>query len=135
MATHFNDIQAALLTRLGTLSGSTPIAYPNIEYEPSFGTEYLNAQFLPAGTNQVTLGATGKDENVGIFQIDVVSPTGDGRSIKSDSIADHFARGSTFTYNGISVRIRSVTIAPALLSEAWYITPVSINYYTYTGAR
>jgi len=135
MATYFNDIQAALMTRLSTLTDSPPVAWPNVEYSPTAGTEYLQVNFLPVGTDQASLGTSGKDLTNGILQIDVVTPAGSGRTTTIDSIADHFARGTTVSYNGVSVRVRSVSQSPALFDGGWYRVPVTINFYTYTEAR
>tara|TARA_R110000803_G_scaffold37766_3_gene81487 strand:- start:52 stop:459 length:408 start_codon:yes stop_codon:yes gene_type:complete len=135
MSTYFNDIQAALDTRLASIAGSPPIAWPNIEYEPTGGTTYLRPAFLPAETLQSGLGSEGLDETNGIYQIDVVYKVGSGRSSLVDSVADHFKRGTVATYNGVNVRIRSVSIAPAIFDIAWHFVPVSVSFQTYTEAR
>lgn len=135
MSTFFNDIQAALDTRLNTLSGGYDIAWPNIAYDPAAGTTFLRVSFLPGDTEQVSLGASGKDETNAIYQVDVVSPRGAGRTNIPDAIADHFARGSTLTYNGTTLRVRSVSIGPAINDGAWHFVPVSISVQTYTEAR
>lgn len=134
MSTHFNDIQAALDTRLSTLSGGNPIAWPNIEYKPT-GATYLRPSFLPAETLQSGLGGDGLDETNGIYQIDVVYKVGSGRTTLVDSVADHFKRGTVAAYNGVNVRVRSVSIAPAIFDDAWHFVPVSVSFQTYTEAR
>jgi len=135
MSTHFNDIEAALMTQLSTLADAPDIAYPNINYEPTIGSAYLRANMIPVDTIQASLGTSGKDETNGILQIDVVHPAGEGRSILPDSIADHFKRGTVMTYNGVNVRVRSVSIGSAIREEAWYFVPVSIDFQSYTEAR
>lgn len=134
MSTTFNDVQAALDTKLKTLSG-TPVAFPNVPYKPQAGTIYVRASFLPTETVQVSLGATGKDETNGIYQIDVVAPRGSGRPQLLDTVADLFKRGTVLTYNSINVRVRSVSMAPAILDDEWYFVPISVNFQTYTEAR
>lgn len=133
MSTFFNDMQAALDTHLDGMD-STPIAWPNVPYEGD-GTEYLRPNFIPAETVQASLGDTGKDETNAIYQVDVFSERGSGRSTLPDTIADHFKRGTVLTYNGTNLRVRSVSVAPAILDGAYFIVPVSINVQTYTGAR
>ena len=134
MTTIFNDVQAALDTKLATVSG-TPVAFPNIPYTPQATTTYLRASFLPAETVQAALGASGKDETNGIYQIDVVTPRGSGRPQLIDTVADLFKRGTVLTYNSIKVRIRSVSMAPAILDDEWYFVPISVNFQSYTEAR
>ena len=132
--TVFNDIQAALDTQLATITG-TPIAFPNVPYTPQAGTTYLRAAFLPADTLQASLGGSGKDETNGIYQVDVVTPRGSGRPSEVDTVADAFKRGTVLTYNSQSLRVRSVSMGPAILDEEWYFIPVSIDFQTYTEAR
>jgi hypothetical protein len=132
--TIFNDIQAALDTQLSTVTG-IPVAYPNVPYKPSAGTAYLRASFLPAETVQASMGATGKDETNGIYQIDVVAPRGSGRVQQIDTVADLFKRGTVLTYNSVKLRVRSVSIAPAILDGEWYFVPISVSFQTYTEAR
>lgn len=135
MATHFNDIQAALDTRLSTLSGGYDIAWPNTKFEPEASQTFLSPSFLPTITSQAGLGASGKDETNGVYQIDVVYPAGTGRSTIPDSVADHFKRGTILSYNDVNVRIRSVSIEPALTEGAFHFVPISVDFQTYTDAR
>jgi hypothetical protein len=134
MATFINDIQAALDTRLNSM-GSTPIAWPNVNYEPTTRTTYLRPRFIPVATEQASLGGSGKDVTDAIYQIDVVQPAGSGRTTLFDTIADHFKRGTVLTYNNVKIRIRTVEIGTAQIEDAWYFVPVSISIQTYTEAR
>jgi hypothetical protein len=135
MSTYFNDMQAALDTQLNTLAGGYDIAWPNVDFKPAAGSTFLRASFIPGETVQVSLGGSGKDETNAIYQVDVVSPRGSGRSSVADSIADHFSRGSVLAYNGTKLRVRSVSIGPAINDGAWHFVPVSISVQTYTEAR
>ena len=132
MSSYFNDIEAALATQLNSL-GNTPIAWPNVPYEPT--GVYLRANLLPGDTVQASLGDAGKDETNSVYQVDVVQPKDSGRSTLPDAIADHFKRGTVLSYNGVKLRVRSVSIGSALLDGAWYFVPVSITIQTYTEAR
>jgi len=135
MATFFNDIQAAFDNRLQSMSGGYDIAWPNIEFEPDAGTTFLRPAFLPADTLQVGLGSDGLDDTRGIYQIDVVTPAGSGRTTISDEVADFFKRGTTLSFNGVNIRIRSASIGPAIREGAWNFIPVSVSFQTYTEAR
>lgn len=135
MATHFNDIQAALDGRLNTLSGGYDVAWPNTKFEPQASQTFLSPSFLPATTSQVTLGSSGRDETTGIYQIDVVYPAGTGRSSIPDAVADHFKRGTVLSYNSVKVRVVSVSIAPAVTDGAFHFVPIQVDFQTYTDAR
>jgi hypothetical protein len=135
MSTYFNDIQAALDTKLSTLSG-TPIAFPNIPYEPQSGTTYVRANFLPSETEQASMGDNGKDLTTGLYRLSLVIPKGSGRPTQLDTLGDLFKRGTTLTHNGVKVRVRAVSIgSPLDTDSAWYSIPVTVNFYTYTEAR
>ena len=134
MSTYFNDIQAALDTQLNTRG--EPIAFPNVPFKPVNGTPYLRPTFFPADTVQASMGANGKDETNGVYQVEVIIPLGSGRPQLVDTVADLFRRGTVLTYNGVNVRIRSVSVGLALaLDQTWYSVPVSANFFTYTEAR
>jgi hypothetical protein len=135
MSTHFNDIQAALDTKLATLTG-TPVAFPNIPYEPKAGTAYIRANFLPSETQQASMGDNGKDLTTGLYRLSLFVPKGSGRPSQLDTLGDLFKRGTTLTYNGVNVRVRAVSIgSPLETDSAWYSIPVTVNFYTYTEAR
>ena len=135
MASYFNDIQSALEARLNSLSGGYSIAWPNTAFEPQANSTFLSPSFIPGDTTQAGLGAAGKDETDGLYQIDVVYPVGSGRSTIPDSVADHFKRGTVLSYNGVNVRVRSVSIASALTEGAFHFVPVTVDFQTYTDAR
>lgn len=135
MTTYFNDIEAALVARAASLSGSPTIAYENDGISQAASTDYLRLTFLPGDTTQATMGDDGNDLYVGIFQIDVFKRRGTGRSTWPDTIGDHFKRGTILSYNGTSVRIKSVSRIPGFDDNNFYIIPVSIEWEAYTPPR
>ncbi len=135
MSTFFNDIQGALRSRLATLPSSPPVAWENEDYKPNANTLYLRATSLPGDTTQECLGDDGLDGHIGIFQVDVFIPEGDGRTTWPDQIGDHFKRGTRLDQNDVRVTITSVSVSTADKDENFYIVPVSITYQVYTQAR
>jgi len=135
----FTDISIALDTRLGTLSSSPPVAWPNHEYKPVKDTLWIRPSLLPADTTAATIGATtSTDLNIGIYQVDVFAPASDGKSkamIQADLIADHFKRDTELTYNSRTVVIKNVSQSPARIDGGWFQVPVNIEYYTFTTER
>ena len=134
----FTDIGAALDDNLNGMTGKPPIAWENVPYTPVTGTLYARATNLFGDTNQSSLGTTGEDETNGVYQVDVFSQAGKGKSEANnmaDRIADQFKRGTDLTYNGLTVRVRSASRGAARTSEGWYHIPVIINYYAITQAR
>tara|TARA_R110000868_G_scaffold402166_1_gene678280 strand:- start:341 stop:772 length:432 start_codon:yes stop_codon:yes gene_type:complete len=142
MSTSFLDISAALSVNLNTyaVANSVAVAWENAQYSPVTGTKYLRETLLPTETLQVELGTAGIDETLGIYQVDAFTPSasnlGKGEAIMlADGIADQFKRGSVLTYNGVNVRIRSVSRGTGAIDGSWFIIPVFIAFKSYTQPR
>lgn len=142
MSTAFLDIQAALDVSLNTVAGAIPVAwqYPGARgpYEPVTGTTYLRPTLLSGDTAQAELGTNGKDEHLGIYQVDIIAPlNATKKSILdlADDIADTFKRGSIHTYNGVNVRVRSASVGTGTRDGAWFFLPINISYFVFTAAR
>jgi len=134
----FTDISIALDTRLGTMSGLPDVAWPNRTYTPVIGTTYLRPTLLPADSIAATVGTSGTDENIGVYQVSVFTEAGNGKSagmVMSDLIASHLKRDTELTYNSRTVRIKNVSQSPASTSGGWFQIPVNIEYYAFTAKR
>jgi len=136
MATTFLDISAALDSTLNTYASanSVPVAWENSGYAPITGTKFLRPTLLAGGTDSVGLGNTSSDDHLGIYQVDVIAPlnTGKGEAVTTaDAVAGAFPKG-IITYNGVKVRIRSVSRGSGSRDGAWFIVPVEISYQSYT---
>ena len=129
----FIDMETALISRLNTITGNPDIAWPNIEFRPS--GEYLRPAFLPSDTIPAALGASGLDETNGVYQVDCFTERGAGRSTLVDTVADHFKRGTVITYGSVNMRVRSVSIGASRDEGAYYVTPITVNWQTYTEPR
>lgn len=134
MSTAFNDLRAALETRLSGL-----VAYA-IQYEgetktPTVGTAYLRAHTLPAGTEGAGIGTSAPEEHKGIFQVSVFAPIGVGMGAAltiADAVATQFPRGLRLTSGTVGLICGSPSIGPALTEDAWLHLPVSIPYTAYS---
>jgi len=140
MATAFLDISAALDANLNTLAlaNNIPVAWENSSYTPVTGRAYLRATLLPADTDGLGLADNSTDEHLGIYQVDVFAPidTGKGQAVMlADSIADQFKRGTELIYNGVKVRIKTVSRSTGSRDGSWFIVPVYIQYYSFTQSR
>jgi len=134
----FRDIQAALDTKLNTISPAVATAWENKTYKPVKGTLYIRPTNLPGDTVQAGLGDTGEDNTIGVYQVDVFAPGGKGKKAavdQADTIANLFKRGTDMVYNSRTVRVQSVSRGSARNDDGWYHLPVVINYYSFTQPR
>tara|TARA_R110000868_G_scaffold192553_2_gene437120 strand:+ start:592 stop:1023 length:432 start_codon:yes stop_codon:yes gene_type:complete len=142
MSTAFLDISAALSLKLSVYATANNIAvsYENSQYTPVVGTKYLRETLMPADTSQAELGTTGMDHNEGNYQVDAFTPASSklGKSeaiLLADGIATQFKRGAVLTYNGVNVRIKSVSRGTGVIDGAWFMIPVFISFKSYTQPR
>ena len=121
-------LQNTLNARLAALVDLPDVAWPNVPYEPTNGTEYLRPTLLPANNDPATLSWT--ETMTGVYQVDVFMPSairGPAAALtRAEEIAEHF-RASDI--DGLS--IRSITVGQALPDGAFYRVPVSIVYRAY----
>ncbi len=128
----FTNIEAALHTRLATLSGSPAVAWPNVHYQPTENTTFLRPTILPAATVLNTLA--GMEEHKGIYQVDVYVPAEKGVSALNtllDSIQSLFKSNKTITATDV-VFVQAVSRSPAVRDEAWFTGFVEVNYICYS---
>jgi hypothetical protein len=136
--TEYLDISGALDLHLSTMAGLPDVAWENLDYQPVQGVSYLRPTHIPASTNQAALGNSGEDRHDGIYQVDVIAEAGKGKGAAytlADQVADHFARGTDLTYNGLTVTIRNTPRLTGRTSNGWFIVPVEVQYFAYTAAR
>ena len=135
----FLDISAALDGNLNSMAGKPDIAWENVKYTPAVGTIYVRPTLIPGDTTQASLGTSGTDESIGIYQVDVFTEAGQGKNeavVMADKIANRFKRGTVMTYNGVNVRVISVSRQVGFNDAGgYYMIPVEINYISFTQPR
>lgn len=129
-------IFATLDGRLAAFTPVMPTAWPNVAFTPGT-TAYLKVDHLPAPSVRRSIGADGQNVYTGIYQVVVNYPPNQGPGLaesRADAVANWFPIGSTYTANGVTVRIAAVSCAPAKSEPDWYRVPVSITYEAVTSA-
>lgn len=145
MSTLYADIHSALVTQLDTLlaglSGSPQAAWHFTTFSPTQGTPWLDETLMHAQAKTAELGINGQNYLAGIFQVSVHTPLDKGRgfgTVIADQVRTGFLRGSAFTYNGTTVRIKASWLGPNLEEQAeeggiGYMTPVSVAWFMYAN--
>jgi hypothetical protein len=122
-------INAALSQRLQAMGEST--AYENAPHTPTDGTLYLEENFLPVTSDNIGLANDSSVDHSGIYQVTVHAPSDAYKAVgfqKADAVAAQFARGTTMTYDGVTVRSEDVRQSPALQNGNRWSIPISIEY-------
>lgn len=107
------------------------IAYQNVPFTPNNGETYLRAFLMPAGTDSNDLAGAHR-LYTGVFQVTIVTPTGNGPS-GAETIADELA--ALYPLNDRLVRdaitaliMTPVEPGPELTEDTAFALPVSFQY-------
>ena len=132
----YTNIQAALDTKLNTITGSPSIAWPNTEFTPTHGTLFLEPNILPVPSTLATLNDYHRYG--GIYQVNVYVPVEKGTATLNlwlDRVHDLFDK-TTLTSGGDSVLIQNIDKGPVLRDTdndiEYYRGNIDINFITYT---
>ena len=104
------------------------IAWPNVRYTPKAGTPYYRVSILPG---QTELRGYNNDNHIGVIQVDVVWPAGDGLinpRKAADDVLHLFRRGTRIGSNPRIDIHRPPYLGPANQTPDRYVIPVSIPY-------
>lgn len=107
------------------------IAYQNVPFTPNNGETYLRAFLMPAGTDSNDLAGAHR-LYTGVFQVTIVTPTGNGPS-GTETIADELAAlyplNDRLVRDGITALIMTpVEPGPELTEDTAFALPVSFQY-------
>ena len=127
------DIASAMAARLGNWADASNItvAWENIEFTPPATGIYLAVHDMPATPRTLDLGLNCRVYS-GVYQINVVTPAGTGRTdavALARQVAALFPEGQEIAGDGFTCWLTS---APAIFrgipTDVSYSIPVSLNY-------
>jgi len=140
MASIYNDIRAALENKLAnTASLPSDIAYENVSFSPTTGTDYLQTFFIPTSRRPAVRGLNPQQRYQGIFSVNVYTPEGNGPATAdslANTILEAFEATTKISYTGdetITVSIDYAERQQGFLDAPWYYVPVSIGWYCYNN--
>lgn len=129
----FANIQAALDTKLSSLSGLPAVCWPNTKYTPVEGTTFLRPTLLPNTSDLATL--TAYQLHRGIYQIDIFVAAEKGPSAMltlQDLIKSHFENGRRLTAGSDVIYIQAISPGQGIRENAWFKGHIDINYICYS---
>ena len=131
----WNDIEGALNAQTAALGLSVPVVYENMGSADSGITDavgtFVDQAFLPAPQTAIEIGDAGRNRMVGVYQLAVNIPQGEGKKGAYDIallVTEAFKRGTMLSNGGTSVRCVSADIEPGFESGMHFRVPISINW-------
>lgn len=137
----FTDISAALEGHLAAMPFTLPevmppVAWENKPFEPVKDTLFLRPTNLQGETVAVTHD---QDETLGVYQIDIFAPAGDGKFAvvdMADKIADHFKQDTSMMYLSQRVRVQNVSRGKIETDDnGWVRLNIDVRYYAFSDRR
>ena len=140
MASIYNDIRAALETRLSNISNFPSIAYENVPFTPVVGTSYVQSKFVPTLRRSAVMGSPNPQQRYqGLYAVTPHTPEKLGPSVAddlSDDIIESFEATTDISFTNSSNETIIVSIDYAerqqgFLDSPWYYVPINIGWYIY----
>ena len=140
MASIYNDIRAALETRLSNISNIPSIAYENVPFTPVVGTSYVQSKFVPTLRRSAVMGSPNPQQRYqGLYAVTPHTPEKLGPSVADDlsnDIIESFEATTDISFTNSSNETIIVSIDYAerqqgFLDSPWYYVRVNIGWYIY----
>jgi hypothetical protein len=134
MASIYEGIRRVLETTLTNVAGIPSIAWENVSFNPTTGTPYVSARFVPTVREPAVRGLNPQMYYQGVFVVMVCVPEGVGPSLGdsiSNSIINAFDAPNDLTTNGVSITIRYAERELGTIEGAYYMIPVNIGWLIY----
>lgn len=160
MASIYDDIRAALETKLNSVSGVPSISWENLQFSPTTGQPYVKPRLLPTRREPAVRGLNPQMYYQGVFRVECYVPEGNGPGAGddlADKIIDALDATSSIYYdnvtdtllteeeafittesgkrllldNVIHVSIRYAERESADIDGPFYMIPVNIGWYIY----
>lgn len=134
MASIYDDIRAALETKLNSVSGVPSISWENLQFSPTTGQPYVKPRLLPTRREPAVRGLNPQMYYQGVFRVECYVPEGNGPAAGddlADKIIDAFEAATDVSYGGTIVSIRYAERESADIDGPFYMIPVNIGWYCY----
>ena len=131
MSNPISSIRAAFVTKLQTFTGLPSVAWENVPFTPVTGITYIQPFLLPGEPFQAEIGTNGANRHSGVYQISIFAPTGGGMAATNTlagSLCDHFKRGTSLTYGGVTVTVQKAYPSPAMQETDRVHIPVTVIF-------
>lgn len=134
MANVDKAIRAALEVQLSNIASVPPIAYENVNFNPTTGQSYLEVRYVPVTRRPAVRGLNPQQRYDGILAINCYAPEGNGPAVAetlADNVIAAFEATTKLTTGGLTVSIEYAERQQGLTDSPWFIVPVNIGWYAY----
>lgn len=131
MSNPISNIRAAFVTRLQEFPALPSVAWENVAFTPVAGVTYIQPFLLPGEPFQAEIGTAGANRHSGVYQISIFAPTGGGMAAVNTlagSLCDHFKRGTSLTYSGVTVTIQKAYASAAIQETDRVHVPITVFF-------
>ena len=128
-----NYIQEALTGAVIELFGGDKVLVPNMVEDGLQDGFHVELHWMPSDATPATMGSRGTDNHGGLIQVDIKTTFGQGVAEAKEKVATLegiFKAGHKIWYNGTVVTIRKTCEEPSYRKDQWWVTPVSIYWYS-----
>ena len=128
-----NYIQEALTGAVIELFGGDKVLVPNMTEDGLQDGFHVELHWMPSGASPATMGSRGTDNHEGLIQVDIKTTVGQGVAEAKEKVAileGIFKAGHKIWYNDTVVTIRKTCEEPSYRKGQWWVTPVSIYWYS-----
>lgn len=137
MTTINTDIYNALMAGVNSTIPNMPLAWENINYDPSMLLPFCKVDLLPHSVEPASLGLEGYNEHRGTVLLTLHYPLGQGSVAaitEIDTLTSTLKRGVTLSSGTAMVRLESVWRLPPAYDKAWVKFPVQIRWRCHAGS-
>lgn len=128
-----NYIQEALTGAVIELFGGDKVLVPNMTEDGLQDGFHVELHWMPSDASPATMGSRGTDNHDGLIQVDIKTTLGQGVAEAKEKVAileGIFKAGHKIWYNDTVVTIRKTCEEPSYRKDQWWVTPVSIYWYS-----
>ena len=130
----FNNIRAACENHLITATGLPTLAFQNVLNNPTVGSSFIKATFLPITARAAVRGLNPSLRYDALFNLLVCTPEGEGSGLGyqyADTLMTRFRATTDISFGGYIISVDYSEIGNSYLSPPFYCTPVSVAVYIY----
>ena len=128
-----SDVNNALTIKLSELVGLPSVAWENLLFTPTQGSEFLRPTILPVSIEFAGLNYQQKDSGIYVIEMFFPKQNGSGNMLTlADSIYDHFRADTFLTAGTTKVYIKEIERTPIRIDESWAVSTIDIHFDYYS---